>query len=248
MKKAVLFSAIGMLATAGSVVAAEEVGRVISSTPVIQQVAVPRQVCSNQPMAVQQPNSGGGAVLGAIAGGALGNQIGHGSGRAAATLIGLIGGAAVGNNIEGQGSYVQNVQHCTTQTYYENRTVGYNVTYEYAGKQHSVQLPYDPGATIRLELTPLAGTTPPPADAPTVASTSSGPPGTPVGVIIGTPTVQPLMAAPTVVTYPSYYPGYYPAYPAYPAYYARPYYPPIGLSLNLGYSRGHRHHHHHHRR
>jgi uncharacterized protein YcfJ len=235
MKKAVLFSTIGLLASAGTVAAAEEVGRVISSTPMIQQVAVPRQVCNYQPMAVQQPNSGGGAVLGAIAGGALGNQIGHGSGRAAATVIGLIGGAAVGNNIEGSGSYVQNVQQCSTQTYYENRTVGYNVTYEYAGKQHSVQLPYDPGATIRLELTPMAGTTAPAADAPS----SYGPPGTPVGVIVGTPMVQPVMAAPVAA-----YPSYYPAYPAYPYYYGRPYYyPPVGLSLNFGYSSGHHHHH-----
>ena len=84
MKKAVLFSAIGLLAGAGPVFAVEEVGRVISSTPVIQQVAVPRQVCNNQPMVVQQPNSGAGAVLGAIAGGLLGNQIGHGGGRARA--------------------------------------------------------------------------------------------------------------------------------------------------------------------
>lgn len=236
MKKAVLFSAIGLSLSAGTVAAAEEVGRVISSTPVIQQVAVPRQVCNNQPMVVQQPNSGGGAVLGAIAGGALGNQIGHGSGRAAATVIGLLGGAAVGDNIEGPRGYVQNVQQCTTQTYYENRTVGYNVTYEYAGKQHSVQLPYDPGPTIRLELTPMAGTTAPLADAPT----SSGPPGTAVGVIIGTPMAQPIMAAPPVA-----YTSYYPAYPAYPYYYGRPYYyPPVGLSLNFGFSSGHRHHHH----
>ena len=251
MKKAVLFSAMGLLATAGTGAAAEEVGRVISSTPVIQQVAVPRQVCNYQPMAVQQPNSGGGAVLGAIAGGALGNQIGHGTGRAAATLIGLIGGAAVGNSIEGQGSHVQNVQHCTTQTYYENRTVGYNVTYEYAGKQHSVQLPYDPGATIRLELTPMADTMPAAQNAPIASQASpSASPGTPVGVIVGTPAVQPMMMAPPPVTaYTTYYPGYaaYPVYPAYPAYYARPYYPPVGLSLNIGYSRGHRHHHHHRR-
>ena len=158
MKKAVLFSAIGLLAS-GAVGAVEAVGRVISSTPVIQQVAVPRQVCNNQPMVVQQPNSGAGAVLGAIAGGVLGNQIGHGAGRAVATGVGMVGGAAVGNSIEGSGSYVQNVQQCTTQTFYENRTVAYNVTYEYAGQEHSVQLPYDPGATIRLELTPMAGTT-----------------------------------------------------------------------------------------
>jgi uncharacterized protein YcfJ len=241
MKKAVLFSAIGLLASAGPVFAIEEVGRVISSTPVTQQIAVPRQVCNNQPMVVQQPNSGAGAVLGAIAGGVLGNQIGHGSGRAAATVIGAIGGAGVGNSIEGPGSsYVQNVQQCATQTFYENRTVAYNVTYEYAGREHTVQLPYDPGATIRLELTPMADTAPPVAEAPDTRA-----PGTAVGVIVGTP-VQPLVAAPPVAytnSYTTYYPAY--PYPAYPAYYARPYYyPPIGLSLNFGYSSGHRHHHH----
>ena len=60
MKQAVLFSAMGILASASGLATAEEVGRVLSTTPVMQQVAVPRQVCS-QPMAVQQPSSGGGA-------------------------------------------------------------------------------------------------------------------------------------------------------------------------------------------
>jgi outer membrane lipoprotein SlyB len=46
-------------------------------------------------------NSQAGAALGAVAGGLLGNQIGHGSGRAAATILGALGGAAVGNNIAG---------------------------------------------------------------------------------------------------------------------------------------------------
>jgi len=44
--------------------------------------------------------SGGGAVLGAVIGAVVGNQIGSGSGRAAATGVGLIGGAVVGNAIE----------------------------------------------------------------------------------------------------------------------------------------------------
>src|SRR5215218_1288238 len=92
MKKTVLVSAMGLLAGWSGWASAEEVGRVITSTPVVQQVAVPRQVCSNQPVAVQQPNSGAGAVMGGIAGGAMGNAIGGGSGRAAATVIGLIGG------------------------------------------------------------------------------------------------------------------------------------------------------------
>src|SRR5215212_6492630 len=93
MKKTILFSAMGAVAAASATVAsAQEVGRVISSTPVIQQVAVPRQTCNTQPVAVQQPSSGGGALVGAIVGGLLGNTVGHGMGRAAATGVGVIAG------------------------------------------------------------------------------------------------------------------------------------------------------------
>jgi len=49
---------------------------------------------------VRQGNTGGGAVLGAIIGGLVGNQFGGGSGKAAATAVGVVGGAAVGNSIE----------------------------------------------------------------------------------------------------------------------------------------------------
>ena len=55
-------------------VQAQEVGKVISSTPVIQQVAVPRQVCTTDQVVVQGQKSGAGAAMGAIAGGAVGNK------------------------------------------------------------------------------------------------------------------------------------------------------------------------------
>jgi len=38
---------------------------------------------------------------------------------------------------------------------YENRLTGYNVVYEFAGKQYNVQLPKDPGPTIKLQITPV---------------------------------------------------------------------------------------------
>jgi len=44
--------------------------------------------------------SGGGALLGGIAGGVLGHQIGSGRGNTVATIAGAVGGAAVGNEIE----------------------------------------------------------------------------------------------------------------------------------------------------
>lgn len=213
MKKLILASAIGAI---GSLAMAQEVGRVISSTPVVQQYPVARQVCNNTQVLVQQPKSGGGALLGAVAGGAAGNAIGDGGGRAVATLIGLVGGALVGDRIEGDSApQYQNVQQCGNQTFYENRTVAYNVVYEFAGKQYQVQMPNDPGPTVPLQVTPVGGS---------AGNYSQVPP--PVAV---TP------------SYPG--PVYYPApvtAPAYPVY-QRPYYAPIGLSLNLGFSnsRGH---------
>ena len=153
MKKLLLLAA--SLASSGLCLA-QDMGRVISSTPIFQQVGVPRKVCTTEQVAVQQPKSGAGALMGAIAGGAMGNAVGGGSGKTAATMLGIFGGAVVGDRIEGAPeTQIQNVQHCSMQTFYENRTVSYNVTYEYAGKHYSVQMPYDPGPSIALQITPV---------------------------------------------------------------------------------------------
>ena len=205
-----------------------------------------------QPVA-QQPSSGGGALLGAIVGGVLGNTVGHGMGRAAATGVGVVAGAAVGDSIETRGQ-PQAMQQCSTQTYYENRTAGYNVLYEYAGKQYNVQMPYDPGQTIRLQLSPIGAGGPAPATAnnapagviiaPPLGQTSSFQGETPIAVPAATYQGQP--AYPVEYAYPAY--PTYSSYPAYPAYYGyRPYYyPPVALSFSLGYvggGGGYRHHH-----
>ncbi len=44
--------------------------------------------------------SGVGAVGGAVAGGVIGNQFGHGNGKAAMTVLGAVGGGVAGNEIE----------------------------------------------------------------------------------------------------------------------------------------------------
>jgi uncharacterized protein YcfJ len=135
---------------------AQEVGQVISRTPVYQQVTVPRQVCTQTQVTVPGQTTGAGAAMGAIAGGAIGNSMGKGEGRALATMIGVIGGAIVGDRVEGpQAAQTQTQQTCSTQQVYENRLVGYNVVYEFAGKQYTVQWPRDPGPTIKLQITPV---------------------------------------------------------------------------------------------
>jgi hypothetical protein len=230
---------------------------------------VPRQTCHNQQVVVQNQPTGAGSLIGALAGAAIGSQIGGGSGRAAGLAVGTIGGALIGNSVETQGGgHVQNVPHCTTQTSYENRTVAWNVTYEYGGRQHTVQMPYDPGPTIRLAVTPVGAsdhrqpyagdqgvrigsvvTAPPMQDLQPQAQAQSSyqPQPTHEGALYAQPQyAQPQYAQPAVVvTQPApivyqQYPAY-PAYPAYPVYRA---YPPIGISLGFGFG-GHRHHHRH---
>jgi uncharacterized protein YcfJ len=110
MKNIVIKSIVStaLLAAAGVTLAqsgpANTFGVVISATPVVQQVTVPKQVCTTTTVQNIQPN-GGGALIGALVGGALGNQIGRGHGqdsRAIATVVGALGGGFVGNQIEAQ--------------------------------------------------------------------------------------------------------------------------------------------------
>lgn len=164
MKPPVLPWMSGLLALAcvGGAQAQEEQGRVISSTPVVQQIVVPRQVCQEQVVTVPGQKSGAGAIMGGIAGGAMGNAVGDGNGRALATMIGLIGGVVLGDKLEGGGQdRTETVQQCSTQNFYENRTVAYNVVYEYAGRQYTTQMPQDPGPFVRLNITPVFNAPPP---------------------------------------------------------------------------------------
>lgn len=238
MKKALVLSSLaaasGLFAV--NALAMDILVRVISSTPVVQQVSVPRQVCSIQPMITEAPGSGAGAVMGALAGGAMGNAIGDGGGRALATVIGLVGGAMLGSTIEGNRQQVQNVQQCGTQVTYENRTSHYNVVYAYADKQYAVQMVNDPGPYVRLQATPVGAM---PLQPQAAVQPGFAQPYPQAGY------AQPVYPQPDYSQQPIY--SQQPVYvqPAviapvltYPGYYSRPYYPPGGVSLNFGYSRG----------
>jgi uncharacterized protein YcfJ len=176
---------------------AQDQGIVLSSTPIVQSVAVPRQVCGVVQMDVQPQKSGVGAAVGAVAGAVLGSAVGHGSGRGVATAAGAVTGAILGDRLEGSGApQTTDVQQCQTQMLYENRTVAYNVVYEFAGRQYAVQMPNDPGPTIRVQVTPVGATT------QTVVPMEPAP-----QVVYQQPAV--IVAAPRV-----YYPYAYPYYPA----------------------------------
>jgi len=145
---------LGALVALAFPVWSQEQARVISSTPVYQQVTENQQICGTSQAVVTQPKSGAGSAMGAIAGGVVGNSMGRGSGNAAATAIGIMGGAILGDRIEGQNASVQNVQTCHLQPIQQTKLAYYDVKYEYAGKQYSVQMPSDPGQSINISITP----------------------------------------------------------------------------------------------
>ena len=217
----------------------QEMARVLSSTPVVTQVSVPKQVCSETHVITAAPKSGAGAVMGAIAGGAIGNNIGGGSGRALATAAGVIGGAIFGDSIEGAPPPVaRQVTSCTNQISVENRVTAYNVLYEYGGKQYSSQLPNDPGPNLPVQITPSVIAAPP----MTGTTLLTSPP------VITRPTVITSIAAPPLYAPPIYVPPNY-ASPFYaqrmigPSIYAAP-----AASFYFGYgNHGHHGHNGHHR-
>jgi uncharacterized protein YcfJ len=107
-----------------------------------EQVAAP-QIKSNVP----------GAIAGALIGGILGHQVGGGTGKDLATVGGAIAGGAVGatvgrNNSSDQPSS-RNVQRCAT-TPNQTKPSFWDVTYEFRGIEHHIQMTAPPGATVTV--------------------------------------------------------------------------------------------------
>jgi uncharacterized protein YcfJ len=107
----------------------------------------------------------GGAVLGAIVGGALGNQVGKGDGRTAATIAGAVIGGSIGYNVDrNNGNYdgyngyrSGTVRRCEVvgdygHDRYDDRVVAYNVTYRYAGQTYRTVTNYHPGNRLRVSV------------------------------------------------------------------------------------------------
>ena len=209
---------------------AADYANVISSTAVVASVPQMRQVCSDSQQIVQNRPSGAGAVIGAIAGGVLGNTVGGGFGRAAATGIGAVAGSVVGNNVEANnaGATAVPVRRCQNVTSYEQRTVGYDVVYEYAGQRYSTRMASDPGRQFAVNVQPV----------------NSAPMAVPADPRVSTAVPPPAYVAPAPVAVAPAQSYYYDPLPQ-PVYYDSPYYAPsyyaapavigLGIGLGLGY-------------
>jgi uncharacterized protein YcfJ len=118
-------------------------------------LGTPEQRCWVEREQVSQDRGGAnvpGAVIGAVIGGILGHQVGGGSGKDVATAIGVVGGAAVGANVNrGDSRQVttQNVQRCTSAPN-QARPDYWDVTYNFRGQEHRVQMTQAPGRSVTV--------------------------------------------------------------------------------------------------
>lgn len=143
------------------------VARVLEAHPVYQTVEVPegREVCFDEPVTYYEPgrvprNAHTNEVLGLVVGGLLGNQIGSGSGRAAATVGGAMLGSAVARDANRERYYasgrrvVREERVCEWREDYrqERELTGYDVTYDYNGTIGHTFTRREPGQTIRVRV------------------------------------------------------------------------------------------------
>ena len=191
---------------------AAEFGTVISSTPVNVPMTVSQRVCDTERQVVPAQQTGAGAVVGMIAGGLLGNTVGGGSGRALATGVGAVAGAIAGNQIEANTAAANStevpVQRCRIVNTTQQRTVGYDVMYEYHGQRYSTRMSYDPGSRVEIDPKPRDSMPVPLTQAEPEAST------TPPPAYYTTPAPVYAPAPVYVSPYPVYAPYYVAPYPA----------------------------------
>jgi uncharacterized protein YcfJ len=93
-----------------------------------------------------------GAIVGAVIGGVLGHQVGGGHGRDVATVGGAVAGGAIGANV-GRGEqtvYSQDVQRCEN-VQGQMQPDYWDVTYNFRGIEHHVQLSSPPGPTLTVD-------------------------------------------------------------------------------------------------
>ncbi len=91
-----------------------------------------------------------GAVIGGLIGGVLGHQVGNGRGNDVATAGGAVAGAVVGSQVGREGgTQAHDVQHCSSVPS-QARTEYWDVTYEFRGQEHRMQVTAPPGRTVTV--------------------------------------------------------------------------------------------------
>lgn len=136
---------------------------VLRVTPVYDTYMTTEQQCDGPPQPVRKDTTGG-TVLGAIIGGALGNTVGKGDGRKAATIGGAVIGGAIGHDVarnSGPDYVPSGCRMVQVQRGGDGPPIGFDVEYDYKGDVYTARMPYDPGNRIRVRVSVVPTDEPP---------------------------------------------------------------------------------------
>lgn len=162
MIKGIVVGGVAMVVVAAGAVSgmrslnAPEQAEVLTVKDAMQTVSTPQQQCEQvlvqRQAPVQDERRVAGTVLGAVAGGLLGNQVGGGSGKKVATVAGAAAGAYAGNQVQKnlqEGDVTSATEtRCKTVQKRSQKQVGYDVTYRFEGKEDTVRMSFKPGKYI----------------------------------------------------------------------------------------------------
>ena len=179
-RKTLLLAVASASALAAPAVYAQSFGdraRVVSARPIIERMPISREECWNDRVRTYEDRRvtrtdtgapiGAGTVLGAVIGGVAGHQVGKGRGNDVATGVGAVVGGLIGNQVDRDNGNVRpgervtevervpvdrNVERCRTVQETREATVGYDVRYEYMGRQFNTRMDRDPGRTLRVNV------------------------------------------------------------------------------------------------
>jgi uncharacterized protein YcfJ len=151
--------------------------RVILARPILERIPVSREECWNEVQRGYEERRvtrtdtgapiGAGTVLGAVIGGVVGHQFGNSSrGRDHGTAAGAVVGGLIGNQIERDQAgpsasreievqrrpVERDVQRCRVVDEVREATVGWDVLYEYQGREFSTRMASDPGRFLRVRV------------------------------------------------------------------------------------------------
>jgi uncharacterized protein YcfJ len=138
---------------------------VVDVRPIYQAVTVstPQETCWEERVAVRSSrrnDSKTPVLVSTIVGGAIGNALGNNkSSQRVGAVVGAVLGHSVGrdivaSNLRHEPTRYEVVEQCEVSEVYrdEERMVGYQVKYEYAGEIYAIQTENDPGDQIRLRI------------------------------------------------------------------------------------------------
>lgn len=165
MVKGVLIGVVSMVIIAAAAVPTYQAmtrprfADVVAVKEVTETVVTPREECQDVQVQRQAPVKDqkrvAGTLIGGIAGGVLGHQIGGGTGQTVATIAGAAGGAYLGNQVQKDMQHKDVVttteRRCKTVNDTSQKLLGYDVTYQLDGREGVLRMPSKPGLTLPVK-------------------------------------------------------------------------------------------------